>query len=142
MSLTGFTLIEIMIVVVIVIVLTSIAIPGILRSRVTANEAAALTSLRTLNDACQIYHMNEQRYPDTLLDLSSANPAYIDNGLGSGQKQGYQFDYARVNPDHFTVNANPIHTGLLKGRYFYMDEDRTIRSNNSAPAGPDDEIIR
>lgn len=133
---------EIMIVVVIVIVLTAIAIPGILRSRVTANEGVALANLRTLNDACQTYHMNEQRYPDSLLDLSSANPPYIDNVLGSGQKQGYQFVYTLVNPDHFTVNANPMHTGLLKGRYFYMDESGTIRSNNSAPAGPDDEIIR
>ncbi len=138
----GFTLIEIMIVVAIVIVLTSIAIPGILRSRVTANEGATLANLRTLNDACQIYHMNEQRYPGALLDLSSANPAYIDNVLGSGQKQGYQFVYALVDPDHFTVNANPLHTGLLKGRYFYMDESGTIRSNNTTQAGPDDEIIR
>ena len=142
MSRTGFTLIEIMIVVVIVIVLVTIAVPGILRSRVVANEAAALANLRTLNDACQSYHMNEESYPGALLDLSTANPAYIDNVLGSGQKQGYQFVYVRVDPDHFTVNANPMHTGLLRGRYFYMDESGTIRSNNSAPAGPDDEIIR
>ena len=138
----AFTLIEIMIVVVIVIALVTMAVPGILRSRVVANEAAALANLRTLNDACQVYHMNAQRYPDLLLDLSTANPSYIDNVLGSGQKQGYQFVYALVDPDHFTVNANPIHTGLLRGRYFYMDESGTIRSNNSAPAGPEDEIIR
>jgi len=142
MGRAGFTLIEIMITVAIVVILITIAIPGILRSRVTANEAAALASLRTLNDACQIYHMNEQRYPGLLSDLSSANPAYIDNVLGSGQKQGYQFDYAQVDPDHFTVNANPIHTGLLKGRYFYMDEGGTIRANANEPAGPEDEIIR
>lgn len=133
---------EIMIVMAIVIVLTVIAVPGILRSRVTANEGVALANLRTLSDACQTYHMNAQHYPDSLLVLSNANPPYIDNVLGSGQKQGYQFDYALVDPDHFTVNANPIHTGLLKGRYFYTDESGTIRSNNSAPAGPDDEIIR
>ena len=142
MSLTGFTLIEIMIVVVIVVILITIAIPGILRSRVVANEAAALANLRTLNDACQVYHMNAQRYPDLLLDLSTVNPAYIDNVLGSGQKQGYQFDYALVDADHFTVNANPMHTGLLRGRYFYMDESGTIRANANEPAGPEDEIIR
>jgi type II secretory pathway pseudopilin PulG len=137
----GFTLIEIMIVVAIVIVLITIAVPGILRSRVAANEAAALANLRTLNDACQTYHMNEQRYPATLLDLSSAKPSYIDNVLGSGQKQGYQFVYVLVDPDHFTVNANPTHTGLLKGRYFYMDESGIIRANANEPAGPQDDIV-
>ena len=144
MKRTGFTLMEIMIVVAIVIILITIAVPGILRSRVVANEAAALANLRTLNDACQTYHMNEQHYPDDLLVLSTAaNPPYIDNVLGSGKKQGYQFDYALgVDPDHFTVNANPTHTGLLRGRYFYMNESGTIRVNANEPAGPEDEIIR
>ncbi len=139
----GFTLIEIMIVVAIVIVLITVAVPGILRSRVVANEAAALANLRTLNDACQTYHMNEQRYPGLLSDLSIANPPYIDSVLGSGTRQGYQFIYELgADPDHFTVNANPTHTGLLRGRYFYMNESGTIRANANEPAGPEDEIIR
>lgn len=42
----------------------------------------------------------------------------------------------------FTLHANPIHTGLLKGRYFYMDEMGIIRAKNDGPAGAEDEIVR
>lgn len=141
MSRRGFTLIEIMIVVAIVIVLTTIAVPGILRSRVVANEGAAIANLKTLNNACQTYHMDQQIYPDSLHTLATANPPYIDNVLGEGTKQGYQFIYESADSDHFTVHANPIHTGLLKGRYFFLDESGTIRTKNDAPASGSDEIV-
>lgn len=138
----AFTLMEIMIVIAIVIVVITFVIPNILRSRVVANEGAALANLRTLSNSCQTYHMNEQSYPENLLILSNANPPYIDNVLGSGTKQGYQFIYESADSDHFSVHANPIHTGLLKGRYFYLDESGTIRFRNESPAGPDDEIVK
>lgn len=137
----GFTLIEIMVVVAIVIILITIAIPNILRSRVVANEGAAIANLKTIATACQSYHIDNQGYPSVLADLATANPTYIDNVLGSGQKQGYQFIYNSADSDHFTVNANSINTGLLKGRYFYIDESGTIRVRADAPAGPTDEII-
>lgn len=138
----GFTLIEIMIVVAVVIILTTVAVPSILRSRVAANEGAALANLKVLHDACQFYHMNEETYPGDLLSLSTANPSYIDSVLGSGQKQGYSFNYTLVNVDRFTVRANPIHTGLLQGRFFYMDESGVVRARIRRQAGPNDEIIR
>mgnify|MGYP001562213331 CR=1 FL=1 len=137
----AFTLIEIMVVVAIVAILITIAVPNILRARVVANEGAAIANLKTLASACQSYHIDNQKYPANLLDLSTATPPYIDNVLGSGQKQGYQFDYNSVDSDHFTVNANSINTGLLKGRYFFIDESAAIHVRNDAPAGPDDEIV-
>lgn len=141
MKRSGFTLMEIMIVVAIVVVLVGIAIPGILRSRVVANEGAALANLKTLNIACQSYHMNEQQYPDSLLTLANSTPAYIDSVLGSGFKEGYEFIYESEDDDHFTVNANPTHTGLLRGRYFYMDESGVIRQRSGHEAGPHDDVI-
>lgn len=137
----GFTLIEIMIVVAIVIVLVSMAVPNILRSRVVANEGAALANLKTLSSACQYYHIDNGSYPASLSVLAEANPPYIDNVLGAGTKQGYVFEYSRIDGDHFAVNADPLHTGLLKGRYFYLDESGTIRQNADSQAGPDDEIV-
>jgi prepilin-type N-terminal cleavage/methylation domain-containing protein len=137
----AFTLIEIMVVVAIVVILITIAVPNILRSRVVANEGAAIANLKTLASACQSYHIDNQKYPANLLDFSTATPPYIDNVLGSGLKQGYQFNYNSADPDHFTVNANSANTGLLKGRYFYIDESAAIRVRNDAPAGPTDEII-
>jgi type II secretory pathway pseudopilin PulG len=125
----------------IVIVLVSIAVPPILRSRVVANEGAALGNLKTLNTACQAYHMDQGRYPESLAELGSANPPYIDEVLAAGTKQGYNFLYNSADADHFTVNANCAHTGLLRGRYFFIDESAAIRAKTDGPAGADDEII-
>lgn len=137
----GFTLIEIMIVVAIVLIIITVAVPNILRSRVVANEGAAIANLKTLSTACQAYHIDNQSYPSLLSDLSGASPAYIDNVLGQGTKQGYQFIYELADADHFSIYADPLHTGLLKGRYFYLDESGAIRRNEDERAGPDDQII-
>ena len=138
----GFTLIEVMIVVAIVIILVTVAIPTLLRLRVTANEMAALASLRAINNGCQLYHINNLTYPSSLSDLVSptSNPPYIDSTLATGEKQGYEFLYQLIDNSHFTVNANPLYTGLLKGKYFYMDEAGIVHVNPASQAGPDDPI--
>jgi type IV pilus assembly protein PilA len=45
----GFSLIELLIVVAIILIIAAIAIPNLMRSRMTANEAAAASTVRTLN---------------------------------------------------------------------------------------------
>jgi len=140
----GFTIVEIMVVVGIIMILVVIAAPGIMRSRIVGNEAAAVANLRTLNNACQMYHINIEAYPDSLQDMAEpqANPPYLDPVLATGRKQGYEFIYSLLDADRFTVNANPTTSGLLKGRYFFMNETGVIRSNPTQPAGPDDEIVK
>lgn len=138
-SLTGFTLVEIMIVVAIVMILATLAAPSILRSRIIAYEAATVANLKTLGNACQSYHIDQLKYPESLSELGQENPPYIDPVLASGNKQGYSFVYA-LRDSGFTINANP--TGILRGRYFYTDETSIIRARTDGPAGPDDEIIR
>src|ERR1051326_6679198 len=44
----GFSLIELLIVVMIILVLAAIAIPNLLRSKMSANEASAIASVRTI----------------------------------------------------------------------------------------------
>lgn len=135
----AFTLVEIMIVVAIIAGLVMLSTPNILRSRIIANEGVALANLKTISKACQLYHINRERYPADLSELAEDNPPYIDSILASGNKQGYDFIYS-LTSDGFTINVNP--SGILKGRYFYTDQTDVVRANSDGPAGPGDEIVR
>lgn len=141
----GFTLVEIMVVVSALLILISLSLPNILRSRIIAYEGVALANIKTLSNACQLYHADQGSYPNALDTLVSATPAYIDSSFGSSTnntKQRYQFIYTQVNADSFTINANPTSSGLLKGRYFYTDEGGIIRAKSDGPAGANDEIVQ
>jgi type IV pilus assembly protein PilA len=103
---SGFTLVEIMIVVAIIALIAAIAIPNLLRARHNANETAAIGNLKTLVDALEEFRANQSptTYPGagvlsagaaaaTLPNLATLNPPYIDAVLASGTRQGYTFTY-------------------------------------------------
>src|SRR5207245_2504613 len=90
----GFSLIELLIVVAIILIIAAIAIPNLLRSKMAANEASAVGSLRSLNTACITYSTTYGSYPTTLASLgpaataSSTTADLIDSVLASGTKSG------------------------------------------------------
>ena len=131
----GFTLVEIMIVVAIIVIIAIIAIPGILRSRLNANEAAAITSLKTIAWAATTFRTSNSSYPSNLSDLSNAVPAYVDSVLGSGVKQGYNFTL-EGGQDSFNCTAVPTQQNITGVRSFYVDTNLVIRAsaNGSADA--------
>jgi len=142
----GFSLIELLVVVAIIMVIVAIAIPNLLRTRMTANEASAVGSLSALNTACITYLTLYGGYPPTLASLGPGNPAsstsadLIDSVLSSGAKGGYEFSYSagprdasgRVNV--YSIAAEPTSPGSTGQRTFYTDQSGVIRSNDGAPA--------
>ena len=101
------------------LVLIAVAIPNLLRSRIGANEASAVGSLRTLNSANSAYVTSYGHYPPSLWNLgpsqnneASAGAAnLIDSGLAGGQKSGYVFTYRSGAKGTYTINADPKNPG-------------------------------
>lgn len=135
----GFTLVEIMIVVAIIGLLVAIAIPNLLRARLSANEGAAEGTMRTFVTAIENFRsdQNPPSYPANLAALNAAVPPYVDSVLGSdpATKQGYTYTYAQVNVNQYTLNANPVTPGVTGNNGYFVDESGVIRMANPAPAG-------
>ncbi|MGE5308849.1 MAG: type IV pilin protein [Deltaproteobacteria bacterium] len=137
----GFTLVEIMVVVAIIAMLAAIAIPNLIRARITANEAAAIADLRTLVSAAHTYRTssNTAGYPADLSDLVT-NPPYIDSVLGSGHKQGYDFTLSG-NSASFTATAEPQAINQTGVRRFFVDTSGVIRFNATGSATAADQPL-
>ena len=141
----GFTLIELMVVITLIIVIAAIAIPNLTRSRMTANEGAAIGALRTIANAeSQFQSQAILAFPSgmgrygTLRDLASMAPPLVDSVLASGFKQGYQFIATPGGVDGFptyAANADPIMMNNSGGRGFYVDETAVIRFMVGGSAG-------
>jgi len=141
----GFSLIELLIVVAIILIIASISIPNLLHSRMAANEASAVGSLRTINTACIAYSTTYGGFPSNLSNLgssgaiSSTSADLIDNVLAGGSKTGYSFSYT-PGPvvggiiAVYTLTGSPIAPNQTGQRFFFTDESAVIRFNVSALA--------
>jgi len=156
----GFSLIELLIVVAIILIIAAIAIPNLLRSRMAANEASAVGSLRTINTAEVTY---QTTYPNVgfataIANLGGAAPCnvatqasacLIDDVLSVGPgnvKSGYAFTANGVAGagglnQTYTATAVPSVVGQSGQRAFFTDQSGVIRydatgagATNASPA--------
>jgi type IV pilus assembly protein PilA len=147
----GFTLIELLIVVAIILIIAAIAIPNLLRSRMAANEASAVGSVRTIVTANVTYNSTyDSGFAPTLADLSGVAGAtasctgaeLVDPTFNAATpiKSGYTFAYGAGSPvtvpqngcgtttndNTFDVTAYPVTVGQTGTRSFCDDQSGAI----------------
>jgi len=154
----GFSLIELLIVVAIILIIAAIAIPNLLRSRMQANEASAVSSIHAINTAEISYStlFPTVGFAPSLAALgdggttpcpgTSAGGCYIDSSLAAGTKSGYTFVYTQdssMTPSlHYSITADPVARGTSGQRGFYSSDSNVIRYSATTTASSSDSPLQ
>jgi len=146
----GFSLIELLIVVAIILIIAAIAIPNLLRSRMAANEASAVSAIRAITTAEHAYF---QAYPDVGFTCSLVNlgppgtgqpydktgAGILDAVVATGTKSGYSFSLSGCTGvpviSSYTSVAVPVNVGGTGQRAFCSDASGVMKfSDDGNPA--------
>jgi type IV pilus assembly protein PilA len=134
---SGFSLIELLIVIAIILIIAAIAIPKLNNQRMNAQEMAAIRQIGTIHTAQIQYYSQFGRYAATLAELGpppsggQAGPQASDlipRTLSEGKNTGYVFTVA-ATPLGYSVTANPEAFGSTGRRTFFSDQTNVIHQN-------------
>jgi len=162
----GFSLIELLIVVAIILIIAAIAIPNLIRSKMAANEASAVATLRSINTAEVVYSSTYNvpfTFATALTNLAdggtpancvqgapppvAANACLLDAAVAAATtavnaKSGYILAYTPPTATAgYAVTNNPVTPGSSGTRYFYTDPSLVIRKSSTTTATGTDSPI-
>ena len=133
---SGFSLIELLIVIAIILIIAAIAVPKFSSTQQNAHELAAIQEMRAIHTAEIQYYSQFQKYAGSLAELGpptsgTAGPQAADllpKSLAEGKKSGYVFVVA-ISPTGYTIIANPEVFGNTGRRTFFSDQTQVVHQN-------------
>jgi type IV pilus assembly protein PilA len=150
----GFSLVELLICVSIILILIAVAIPNYVRAKMISAEASAVSSIKAINDANNMYSITCPLlgYAPTLVQLGPGAGTCValnvlpDTALQTGQRSGFNFTYAAgaASPiiTTYTISASPITEGVTGQRGFFSDQTNLIHYNLTGTASAGDPILQ
>lgn len=94
----------------IIAIIAAIAIPNILRVRVSANDAMAQSTLKAVAAALENYMVVKGFYPDSTDDLIGDTPPYLNKDYFAGTHAGFTY-VATLSQYSYSVEASPVIEG-------------------------------
>src|SRR6202167_877203 len=146
---SGFSLIELLIVIAIILIILAVALPKLTSARRYAQEMAAAKAITTIHTAETQYYSQYGAYATTLAQLgppASGTPGpsgaeLIDRDLASGEKGGFKFVLAQTQTG-YALNVNPVAFGTSGTHTYFSDQSMSIHQHNGQePATVSDPLL-
>lgn len=128
---SGFTLVEVIVVVAVLAIVVAIALPSLENARKTAFEGRAVGMLKTYSTANQQYRVRFGSYAGSSADLLNSDYLHHDPNAGVN---GYAYSYVS-SPPGWSVTATPDVPGSTGDRFFFVDHTNVLRYEALGPAG-------